>query len=154
MNRTAHVCLLLAGLCVLAGCSMGVWQGDESRRYVAPGDDAARVARSRAHLYSVSIDELSTFRDAANAQRLDLLAQADAYRKRAASALSDPTYSEGDRQAHARLYAEFAARIEREAEVCAERAQGYTDRMALLENKRQQRLLNAERYDSMRTALP
>jgi hypothetical protein len=138
----------------MAGCSAGVWQDDESKTVLQAGDEGAQLARSKAHLYKATIDDLRTLRDAANAQRLELLEQAAAHRKRATAALSSGAYSEVDQRAHARQYAEFAARLEREAEVCAERAAGYTKRMALLENKRQNRLRAADEYDRVRVTLP
>ncbi len=153
MSRTVFVSLVLFILCAMAGCSLGVWQDDGSNAIIPAGDEAAGVARSRAHVYLNTIDKLRALRDAANAQRLGLLQQATDYRNRAATVLTDATYSDLDRRAYARQYAAFASQIEREAAEYAKRADVYTSRMALLENKRQRRLQNAQGYDRVRVTL-
>ena len=153
MSRTVLVSLLLLGLCDMAGCSLGVWQDDGSNTIVPAGQEAANVARSRAHVYLDSIDQLRALRDTANAQGLELRRQATSYRNRAATALTDATYSDSDRKAYARQYATFAGKLEQEAAQCARRADACTSRMALLANKRQRRLQNAQAYDRVRVTL-
>ena len=154
MSRPVFVSLLLFSLCSMAGCSLGVWQDEGSNAMITAGDEAAGVARSRAHVYLASIDKLRALRDAANAQRLQRLDQAADYRNRAAAALTDATYSDADRRAYARQYAAFASQFEQEAAECARRAGVCTSRMALLQNKRQRRLQTAQGYDRVRAALP
>ena len=154
MSRASFVSLLLFSLCAMAGCSLGVWQDEGSNTIIPAGNEAASVARSRAHVYRDSIDKLRALRDAANAQRLQLIEQAADYRNRAATVLTDATYNDADRKAYAKQYAAFASRLDREADECARRADVCTSRMALLENKRQHRLQTAQGYDRVRVALP
>ena len=154
MSRASFLSLLLFGLCVMAGCSLGVRQDEGSDTIIPAGNEAANVARSRAHVYTASIDKLRALRDAANTQRLQLIEQAADYRNRAATALTNAAYSDADRKACAKQYAAFASRLEREAAEYARRADVWASRMALLENKRQRRLQNAQGYDRVRVALP
>jgi len=153
MSRPVLVSLLLLGLCAMAGCSLGVWQDDGSNTIVSAGDEAANVARSRAHVYLDSIDKLRALRDAANAQGVELRRQAAEYRNRSATVLTDATYSDSDRRAYARQYATFANKLEQEAAQYVQRADACTSRMALLANKRQRRLQNAQAYGRVRVPL-
>jgi len=151
MKHVAYVGGLMLMGCLIVGCAVPTMPTPtaESVRQQGPGEDAADIARARAHAYALHIETLRKQRNELTRQKNDLLAEARLHREHAARASRNMALSAKERKVEMSHLAYIARERETQARRFAQIAASCNERASRLESKRQVALRDAARFDKL-----
>jgi len=153
MSRAA-IGLTLLAICI-GGCSTRPAAYDVRGTGAASvGQPAADIARSRALHYADDIGVLRMQVADLERQRSDLLADAAAYRSKAARTAADRTLRAVEREAYIAQYRTLAGQRKEAARRCSELMEEIEERIRILQDRRQDEIVSARGFERMRMASP
>jgi len=119
-----------------------------------PGEEAGAVAEARAVVLQDKIQLYMRERADLEQRRDALLKDAASYRAKSAAVWTDRGLAEREQDPMARQYSASAEDAEAKAQRFQERIESYSAQIALIENKRQNELYQAHKYENMTEPLP
>lgn len=150
MTRAGGLLGTVLVLLLTASCSVPSVPVRVSPRPRGPGGDAADAARAKAWKHAENAAMFRKQRQVLDRRRLELLAEARQFRRKALEAARNPALSKADRISESRHYRHLAKDREAQAGRYARLISTCSADAAVLENRRQRALRQARQFEQMK----
>ena len=148
-SRAAVIPAVLFVAGAIAGCSSTVNQKEIELDVAYPGLEAATITEARTIDLSDEINRLRREQSELEGRRSDCLDQAAYYLVQSAAVWSDPSVSERERPIQAGQFTTLAEESQLQADRYGEMAQACGTRIAQLQARRENKMKQAEEYESL-----